>query len=88
VLLQAAKIYTIIYDFADASGSRFGSTVLLNGGIQYRIGTWGSDSEDNSSNFQEFKNKAKAGALLDALIILCTNNSMVKSALVKGSSSA
>jgi hypothetical protein len=90
VLLGATKVYTIIYGFADASGSGYGSTVLLGGGIHYRIGTWGSDSEDDSSNFREFENvvdtlrkEAEAGALKDALISLCTNNSTVESALVK-----
>jgi hypothetical protein len=95
VFLRAAKVYIIIYDFADASGSGFGSTVLLGGSIHYRIGTCGSDSEDNSSNFQEFKNvvdtlceEAKRGALKDALIILCTDNSTAESAFAKGNSSS
>jgi hypothetical protein len=96
VLLWATRVYTVIYDFADASESGFGSTVLLGrGGTHYRIGTLGSDSEDNSSNFREFENvvdtlreEAKAGNLKDALIILCTDSSTVESALVKGNSSS
>lgn len=33
VLLQASRVYTILYGFADASGSGFGSTVMLEGNI-------------------------------------------------------
>jgi hypothetical protein len=94
VLLQAARVYTIIYGFADASGSGFGSTIMLNGGIHYRIGTWGPD-EDETSNFREFENvvdalreEGEAGHLQDALIFMCTDNSTVESALVKGNSSS
>jgi hypothetical protein len=87
-------VYTILYGFADASGSGFGSTIMLNGGVHYRIETWGPD-EDETSKFREFENvvdalreEGEAGHLQDALIFLCTNNSTVKSALVKGNSSS
>jgi hypothetical protein len=63
--------------------------------ICYRIGTWDSDTEDESSNYQEFENvvnalqeEAAAGNLQNALVFLFTNNSMVKGALVKGNSSS
>jgi hypothetical protein len=95
VLLRASRIYTILYGFADASGSGFGSTIMLEGGIKYRIGTWDSDTEEESSNFREFENvvdtlreEAEAGNLRNALIFLCTDNSTVESALVKGNSSS
>jgi hypothetical protein len=95
VLLRSSRVYSIFYGFADASGSGFGSTILCEGGIKYRIGTWGSDSEDDSSNFREFENvvdtlrdEAIAGNLKDSLIILCTDNSTVESSLVKGNSSS
>jgi hypothetical protein len=55
-LIRAARVYTILYDFADASGTGFGSTVLGDDGICYRNGTWGSDMEDSPSNFKEFEN--------------------------------
>jgi hypothetical protein len=55
VLVQASRVYTILYGFADASGLGFGSTVMLEGGIRYRVGTWPSDNKDNSSNYQEFE---------------------------------
>ncbi len=40
VLPRAPKVYTVLYGFADASGSGFGSTILRKGGIQYRIHNW------------------------------------------------
>jgi hypothetical protein len=90
VLIRAARVYTILYGFADASGSGFCSTIMLNGGIRYRIGTWGPD-KDETLNYREFKNvvdalreEGKAGNLWDALIFFCTDNS----AIVKGNSSS
>jgi hypothetical protein len=69
---------------------------MLEGGIKYSIGTWDSDTEDKSSDLREFKNvmdtlhedEAAAGNLQDALIFLCTDNSTVEAALVKGNSSS
>jgi hypothetical protein len=94
-LIQASRIYTILYGFADASGSGFGSTVLGENGIRYRIGTWDSDTQDSSSNFREFMNvvealldEAREGHLRNALIFLCTDNSTVEAALAKGNSSS
>jgi hypothetical protein len=51
VLLQASRVYSILYGFANASGTGFGSTVLGADGIEYRIGTWESDVDKDSSNF-------------------------------------
>jgi hypothetical protein len=94
VLIQATIVYTILYGFTDASGSGLGSTIMLNGGIRYRIGTWGPD-KDETSNYREFENivnalreEAKAGKLWDTLIFFCTDNSTVESAIVKGNSSS
>jgi hypothetical protein len=90
VLLLSSRVYSIFYGFADTSGSGFGSTILCEGGIKYIIGTWGSNSEEDSSNFREFKNvvdtlrdEAIAGNLKDSLIIFCTDKSTVEASLVK-----
>jgi hypothetical protein len=96
-LLQTARLYTILYGFADApAGSGFGSTVLGKDGIRYHIGTWDSYTQESSSNFRELKNvvealkeEAQRGHPRNALIFLCTNNSIVEAALVsKGNSSS
>jgi hypothetical protein len=94
-LIRAARVYTILYGFADASGSGFGSTVLGDDSIRYRIGTWDPDTQDCSSNFCDFENvvealkeEAKQVHLQNALIFLCTDNSTIESALAKGNSSS
>jgi hypothetical protein len=56
----SAQVYTILYGFADASGSGFESTVLVEGGIRYQIGFWGSDLDEESSNYREFENVVDA----------------------------
>jgi hypothetical protein len=95
VLVRASRVFAVLYGFADASGKGFGSTVLGKDGIRYRIGTWDSDTEDESSNFREFENvvcaleaEARTGALDDAIIFMCTDNSTVEAALAKGNSSS
>ena len=95
VLLRAARVYSILYGFADASGTGFGSTVLGSDGIEYRIGTWESDVDEESSNFREFENvvcaleeEAQKGNLDDAIIFMCTDNSTVEAGLAKGNSSS
>ena len=95
VLLRTRRVYTILYGFTDTSGSGFGSTiVMLDGGIRYRIGTWGVDEEE-TSNFREFENvvgalheEEAAGNLQDALMFLCTDNSTIEITIVKGNSSS
>ena len=95
VLLRAARVYSILYGFADASGTGFGSTILGEDGIAYRIGTWESDVDEDSSNFREFENvvcaledEGKKGNLNDAIIFLCTDNSTVEAGLAKGNSTS
>jgi hypothetical protein len=95
VLLRAPKVYSILYGFADASGTGFGSTILGEDGITYRIGTWESYVDEESSNFREFENvvcaleeEALNGNLCDALVFLFTDNSTVESGLNKGNSSS
>jgi hypothetical protein len=39
MLLQASRVYAILYGFADTSGSFLGSTVLGDNSIRYQIGT-------------------------------------------------
>jgi hypothetical protein len=56
VLLRASRVYYIfLYGFANASGTRFGSTVLGADGIAYQIGTLESDVDKESSNFGNLK---------------------------------
>jgi hypothetical protein len=95
VLLRAARVYSILYGFANASGTGFGSTILGEDGIAYRIGTWESDVDDDSSNFREFESivcaledEGRQGNLDDAIVFLCIDNSTVEAGLAKGNSSS
>jgi hypothetical protein len=84
-------VFTVLHVFANASRKGFGSTVLGKDGISYRICTWESDTEDESSNFREFENavcaleaEARSGTLEGAIIFMCTNNLTVEAALAEG----
>ena len=49
VNVRSTSCLVIVYNFMDASGSGFGSTLLVKGNIEYRIGTWSSSEDTNSS---------------------------------------
>ena len=52
ITVRSEKIMILVYGFVDVSGSGFGSTLLHNGKTQYRIDTWSSSEDSNSSNWQ------------------------------------
>jgi uncharacterized protein YggU (UPF0235/DUF167 family) len=81
-LLRAARVYSILYGLADASGTGFGSTILKKDGIAYRIGTWESDVVCT------LKEEALNGNLNNAIIFLFTHNSTVEAGLMKGNLSS
>jgi hypothetical protein len=69
--------------------------MLSKKGIKYRIGLWGKEDEDESSNWKEFENQVEAleqeateGNLTNALVYFFTDNSTVESCLYKGNSSS
>ena len=75
----------VVYGFVDASGSGFGSTLTVRGKVKYRIGTWSSEEDKNSSNWREFENLVCAveeageeGKLKGATVILATDNEVVE----------
>jgi hypothetical protein len=84
----------LMYGFADASGSGLGSSIMLpDARTRIRIGIWGKDIDNESSNFREFSNvvlcceeEAKQGTLNGSHLFLFTDNSTVESALYKGNS--
>lgn len=94
--VRRQNVCMILYGFADASGGGFGSTVLIPGsGTRYRVGVWGADDDNTSSNFKEFENvvltieeEAKQGTLQGSIMYLFTDNSTVEAALHKGNSSS
>ena len=52
VVVRTSMFSVILYGFADASGGGFGSTISDGNELRYRVGTWGSDTEDHSSNWR------------------------------------
>ena len=91
---RSSEVHLLVYGFADASKSGFGASLQYEGNLRYRIGTWGSDEDDVSSNFREFSNvvetleeEYEAGRLSAGMVILATDNSTVECALYKGNSS-
>ena len=94
ILVRSKNSLLVVYGFADASGSGFGSSILIHGEVRYRIGTWGSDENDNSSNWRELGNlvesmekAGKQGWLSGATVLLATDNEVAERALYKGNSS-
>ena len=95
VNLRSRKIITVIYGFGDASGTGLGSTFTCGSGFTYRIGVWGPDESNQSSNWREFTNivesleeEAQVGNLHNAEVFMFTDNTTVESCSVKGSSSS
>ena len=92
--VRAKECTVLIYGFADASGSGFGSTLEIGNEVHYRIGTWNSSEDSNSSNWREFENLVSAvedsgeqARLEGSTVVLATDNEVVEAALHKGNSS-
>ena len=94
VTVRSKKIIHLIYGFADASGTGFGSSLFSSKGIRIRVGVWGKDDDsEESSNWKEFTNSVEAletegkdGQLDGSLVFLNTDNSTVERVLYKGNS--
>jgi hypothetical protein len=102
-VIRVRKVYHVLYGFGDASGTGFGSsTQAINSPgpaghdktVHYRVGVWGKDAEDASSNYRELRNLVEAlehaetrGELREAVVFLCTDNSTAEAAIYKGTSS-
>jgi len=91
---QSTNIQMAVYGFVDASKSGFGSSIDHGNKVTYRMGIWGRDTEDDSSNYREFANlvetleaEAANGSLDGAMLVVATDNSTVESAVYKGNSS-
>jgi len=83
-----------IYQFGNASGAGFRSSLFLNGSLYYRHGQWTTVFCDESSNFRELANLIHAiedahskGLLLDSELFVFTDNSAAEGAFLKGTSS-
>jgi hypothetical protein len=82
-----------VYQFGDASGAGFGSSLFVNGSLYYRHGQWTSSYSDESSNFRELANLVLAieeayakGLLSNSELFVFTDNSAAEGAFYKGTS--
>jgi hypothetical protein len=90
-----SKTATAIYGFSDASGTGFGTTLLIDGHMHYRHGQWTTSHSEASSNYRELNNlilgleEALAqGLLYNGEVFLFTDNSTAESAFHKWTSSS
>ena len=90
---RTANVQMAVYGFVDASKSGFGASIDYENGMRYRIGIWGKDQEDESSNYREFANlvetlesEAESNRLNDVHLIIATDNSTVEASIYKGNS--
>jgi hypothetical protein len=83
------------YGFGDASAAGFGGSILLPGGISYRLSVWGKDTEDSCSNYRELHNlvetletEVEAGNLKNCEMFMMTDNSTAEACFYRGTSSS
>jgi len=95
VIDRSLLLCLVLYGFVDASKQGFGAILESPNEVKFRLGTWGPDKEDNSSNWREFANlvdtlttKAEAGSLKQSVVIIATDNSTAEGVFYKGSSSS
>jgi len=82
------------YGFIDVSGLGLGSSFTTSGGLRVRIGVWGRDAEDKSSNWRKLSSVVEtledlyeAGELLSCEVFVFTDNSVAEAAYHNGTSS-
>ena len=95
VSVRCRKLLTVVYGFGDASGTGLGSTFTCGSGFNFRIGVWGAEEDEESSNWKEFTNVVEAleeegaeGNLNNSEVFMFTDNSTVESCVSRGSSSS
>ncbi len=93
--VRPSNTATAVYGFGDASGSGFGTTILLRGSVHYRHGQWSTAIQEESSNYRELNNlmlgiedAVSQGLLADCELFLFTDNSTAEAAFHKGTSSS
>jgi len=95
-LVRGKVVFSAMYGFGDASGKGFGATVGDGSSVvRYRMGIWGKDAEDESSNYRELRNlvetveeEARKGNLANTEFFLFTDNSTAESAFYRSNSSS
>jgi len=93
-IVQPNKQIWVEYGFGNASGSGLGSSFTTSVGLRVRIGVWGRDAEDKSSNWQELSNVVETlrdlyevGELVGGEVFIFTDNTVAEVAYHNGTSS-
>lgn len=94
-LVRGAHVSVARYGFGDASGGGFGASWAVGKRIKWRLGTWGEEESEGSSNLRELKNlvetletMADDGELRGTECFLFTDNSTAEDAFYNGASSS
>ena len=92
---RSSEVKLLVYGFVDASKLGFGASLDYDNHVRLRIGLWGPDEDNVSSNFRKFANLVETlekevteKRLKDATVIMATDNSTVEAAIQKGNSSS
>jgi len=92
---RSKEVRLIAYGFADASKGGFGASMDYGAHTHYRVGVWGKDTEDESSNYRELANivetieeEVNNGKLTGATLVMATDNTTVESSLYKGNTAS
>ena len=93
-LVRPTAVWVVRYGFVDASGSGLGASFQRSDGLSYRVGMWGPDMNDSSSNYRELRNLVEAvesevadAELNNVELFVFTDNSTAQFAFEKGTSS-
>jgi hypothetical protein len=85
----------VLYGFGNASGSSFGTSLLINDTLHYRHGQWSTEHAENSLNYCELRNLVYAieeatakGLLQGGELFMFTDNSATESTFHHGTSSS
>ncbi len=106
-VVRPTHITQVFYGFGDASGKQFGATLSENynycgrlskmatgsGSIQFWVGLWSPEEEEESSNYKELRNlvdavgeEARARRLRDCESFMFTDNSTAEGCFYRGNS--
>jgi len=92
---QPSAMVVALYGFGDASGTGFGTTILMDNTIHYRHGKWSTPQSECSSNYRELSNlvfgledACESDVLQDCELFHFTDNGTAEAAFNKGMSSS
>jgi hypothetical protein len=87
-VVRGSSVGVVLYGYADASRSGFGSSFLTPAGLRIHYGLWGRDLLHLSSNFRELRNLVNAveWELVDQFPVLCAAVDAISEWVMSGTS--